>query len=169
MLEQLRQGAARLHHIGGHAEHLDITLVGDDEPARSVEHQQALRHIIDGGVEALLFQLMLLRQLANREKQQGGDREHRKSGHRDQRSDLLPPIGQRRRDRRGRNDRNRKMAQYAGRGQPFLAVDGAGYAYRAVVRFRQNLLMNRTGTEIHPDHRIDVRMTRQQRAVAMVH
>jgi hypothetical protein len=40
---------------------------------------------------------------------------------------------------------------------------------RPVVRFRQDLLMDRTGFETLPDHRIDVRITRQQRAVAMVH
>ena len=112
---------------------------------------------------------MLLRQPADDKKQQRADREHRKSGHRDQKPDLLPPIGQRRRDGRGRDDRNRKIAQRAGRGQSVLAVDRADDADRPVVRFRQDSLMDRAGLEILPDHRIDVRITRQQRAVTMVH
>ena len=72
----LAEAAARLHDVGRQPVHLDIALVADDEPLRRIEQQQALRHVVDGGVEPLLFQRqpllrqsVLLRQLANDEKQ----------------------------------------------------------------------------------------------------
>ena len=74
--DHLAEAAARLHDLRRQAVHLDIALVADDEPLRRIEQQQALRHVVDGGIETLLFQPqpllrqpVLLRQLADDEKQ----------------------------------------------------------------------------------------------------
>ena len=99
--DHLAEAAARLHDFGRKAVHLEIALVADDEMLSGIEQQEALRHVVDGGVETLLFQrqpllgrAVLVRKLADDEKQQGGDRQHGKSGDRDQDSDLLAPVGQ---------------------------------------------------------------------------
>ena len=73
------------------AVHVDIALVADHEPLRRIEQQQALRHVVDGGIQPLLFQrqpllrrAVLLRQLAHHQEQHGGDHEHGKARHADQ-------------------------------------------------------------------------------------
>ena len=101
MGDHLAEAAARLHDFGREAVHFEISPVADDEMLLRVEQQEALRHVVDGGVEALLLQrqpllggAVLVRKLADDKKQQRGNRQHRKSGDRDQDSDLLAPIGQ---------------------------------------------------------------------------
>ena len=60
--DQVAQMAAGLDDIGREAEHVDIALVADDEAPRGIEQQQALRHVVDGGVEMLaLFRKLALR------------------------------------------------------------------------------------------------------------
>src|ERR1700686_2263393 len=68
MRDQLPHGAAGLGHVRGQPKHLDIALVANGTPRLSVISHKALRNIVHRGVEALLFRLMLLRQLANDEK-----------------------------------------------------------------------------------------------------
>ena len=169
MVDQVLHGAAGLDHIGRQPEHLDVALVADGNVRRCVVDDQALRHVVDGGVEALLFHLVLLRQLADRQKQHGRDQQHRDAGHRHQKSDLVAPIGQGGRYGLGGDDRNREIAQHARRGEPVQPVDRTGQPDRAVIGLRQNLLMNRIACKILPDHLVDVRVARQQRSVAMVH
>ena len=148
MRDHVAETAARLHDLGRQAVHVDIALVADHEPLRRIEQQQALRHVVDGGVEPLLFQrqpllrrAMLLRQLAHDQEQQDGDREHGKSGHGDQEGDLLPPVGQRRRDRGRRAMITIGNLRQRARGdQPVLAVDRAGQPGGAVLAVEQRLL-----------------------------
>ena len=116
--DHVAETAARLDDIGRQAVHVEIALVADDEALRRIEQQQALRHVVDGGVEPLLFQrqplprpAVLLRELADDQEQQRGDGEHGQAGHRDQDADLFAPVGQRRRGGRRRDDHDRKFAQ----------------------------------------------------------
>jgi len=80
MRDDVAESAARLHHLRRQTVHLNIALVADDEPLRSVEQQQAPGSCwLTAVVQALLFpafsrllrQQMLLRQLANHQKQHG--------------------------------------------------------------------------------------------------
>ena len=127
-----------------------------------------MRHVVDRGVEAVLFEPMLPRQLADDQEQHGGDHQHGEAGPCDQESSLLAPIGQRRRYRGGCDDRYRKIIQLAGRGQPVEAVDGTGQPHRAMVGVCQDPDMNRTAAELRADHRINVRIARQQCSIGMV-
>ena len=61
--------AAGLHDIGRQPVHLQIALVADHQPARRIEHVEALRHVVEGGVELQL----LLAQLAFRRSRSLGD------------------------------------------------------------------------------------------------
>ena len=176
MGDHVAEAATRLHDVGREAVHLEIPLVADDEMLLRIEQQQALRHVVDGGVEALLFQrqpllrrAVLLRKLADDEKQQGGDRQRGKSGDRDQDADLLAPVGQRGRCRRRSDDHKRKIRQRARRDQPVLAVDRAGEARRAAGLLEDLPLGGRTGLEVLADHLSHMRVTGEQRAVAVVH
>ena len=173
--DHLAEAAARLHDFGRQAVHFEISLVADDEVLLGIEQQQALRHVVDGGVEALLLQrqpllrrAVLMRKLADDEKQQGGDRQHGKSGDRDQDCDLLAPVGQCGRCRRRGDDQKRKVRQRARRDQPVLAVDRAGEAGRAVGQLEYLPLDGRTGLEVLADHLGHMRVTGEQRAVAVV-
>ena len=47
----------------GKVVHLEIALVADDQPPVGVEHAQALRHVVQGGVEPILRRLQLARAL----------------------------------------------------------------------------------------------------------
>ncbi len=176
MGDHLVEAAARLHDFGRQAVHFEISPVADDEMLLGIEQQQALRHVVDGGVEALLLQrqplprrAVLMRKLADDEEQQGGDRQHRKSADRDQDSDLLAPVGQCGRCRRRCDDQKRKISQRARRDQPVLAVDRAGEAGCTLRQLEYLLLDGRTVPEILADHLGHVRVTGQQRAVAVVH
>ena len=53
MQDQIPQMTAGPCHLGRNAEHVDIALIADHEARRSVEQQQALGHVVDGGVEVL--------------------------------------------------------------------------------------------------------------------
>ncbi|MBA7635780.1 hypothetical protein ES703_43384 [subsurface metagenome] len=118
--DHLAEAAAGPDDVGGQAVHLDIALVADHQALRGVEQKQALRHVVDGGVEALLFQgqaalrlPVLLRQLAHHHQEQGGDGEHRGAGDGHQHRDLLAPVGQRRRRGCAGDDHHRKVDEAA--------------------------------------------------------
>ena len=176
MRDHVAETAARLDDLGRQPVHLDIALVADHEPLRGIEQQQALRHVVDGGVEPLLFQrqpllrrAVLLRELAHDQKQQDGNRQHGQAGDRDQDGDLLAPVGQRRRGGVGCDDHDRKVRQRARGDQPVLAVDRAGQAGRGLGEFEDLLLAGRAGLEILADHLVEMRIAGEQRAVAVMH
>ena len=50
--QDFRERAAGLHDIGRQIVHLQVTLVADHEPFLRVEHAQALRHVVERGVDA---------------------------------------------------------------------------------------------------------------------
>ncbi len=174
--DHVAETATRLHDFGREAVHLEIPLVADDELLLGIEQQQPLRHVVDGGVEALLLQrqpllrrAVLMRKLADDEKQQRGNRQRGKSGDRDQHCDLLAPVGQCGRCRRRGDDHDRKIRQRARRDQPVLAVDRAGEARRAAGLFEDLPLDGRTGLEVLADQFRHMRVAGEQRAVAVVH
>ena len=152
MRDDVAESAARLHDLRRQAVHLDIALVADDEPLRRIEQQQALRHVVDGGVEALLFQPQpLLRQrcccdsLRTTRNSMTAITSIARAGRDDQEPDLLAPVGQ-----RGRRRScvaiidDRKIGQRARRRQPVLAIDRTGQTHGAVVGLRQDILEERT-------------------------
>src|SRR5258708_31391714 len=61
------------------------------------------------------------------------------------------------------------MAQVAGGDQPSQTVNATIQSRRPMVCFQDIILEQRTCYEIAPDHRFDVRMTNQQRTVALEH
>ena len=66
VLEQFAERAARLHGVAGEPVHPHIALVADHQTAVAVEHQQRLRHVVDGGLEAQVLRLELALALAQR-------------------------------------------------------------------------------------------------------
>ena len=176
MGDHLAEAAARFHHLPRQAVHVDIALVADHEPPRRIEQQQALRHVVDGRVEPLLFQhqpllcqAMLLRQLADDEKQHGRYDEHRKSAQADQEFGVRQPIGQHRGHGRRRGDHQRKMGEGARRSKPVLAVFRIDDAACPVADLRLGAQAQRVRPEFLSDHRVDMGMAGHQRAVVMKH
>ena len=172
--DDLAEAAAGLYHFGRQAVHVDVALVADDQPLRTIEQQQALRHVVDGGVQALLFkrqalfrQPVLPRQLAHDEEQQGRDHQRRESGCRDQEPGLSAPISQRRRQRCGRDDDNRKIRQRKCGTEPGLSVDGANQLLCGEAGPRLGAQAQGTRFEYAADHRIYMGIARQQRAIMM--
>ncbi|MFZ1968091.1 MAG: hypothetical protein WAU79_13415, partial [Bradyrhizobium sp.] len=55
MRDQISKVATWFHHLRRQPIHLEISPIADDEPLEAIEQRQALRHIFDGGIEALLF------------------------------------------------------------------------------------------------------------------
>jgi hypothetical protein len=51
MLQQVDHDAARFHHVTRKSVHLDVKVIADDDPFVGVEHDQALRHVVDRGFE----------------------------------------------------------------------------------------------------------------------
>ena len=103
---------------GDSAEHVDILPVADHEAARGVEQQQALGHVVDGGVEmlGLLRQLalrgsVLAAQLAHDQENHGDDDDDRQRRGVKLQPGLRPPVGERGRCLGGRDDQDRKMRQ----------------------------------------------------------
>lgn len=66
VFEKLAQRATGLHHVAGEAVHPDIALVADHQPPLAVEHQERLRHVVDGGLEPQVLRLELGLALAQR-------------------------------------------------------------------------------------------------------
>ena len=55
MRDQIAKAATGLRHIGRQPVHLNISRVATDEPLGWIEQGKALRHIVDGDIEVLLF------------------------------------------------------------------------------------------------------------------
>ena len=108
-------------------------------------------------------------ELADDEDQQRGDGKHGQAGHPDQDADLFAPVGQRRRRGRRRDDHDRKLAEAARRDQAVLAVERTGQAGGGLGQFEDLLLARRSGPEVFSDHLVEMRITREQGAVAVVH
>ena len=168
MSDNIAKRAARLQYLRRQTVHFEVALIADDKPLRGIKQQQALRHVVDRGVQALFFHSMLLRQFANDEKQHRRYHEHEEAGHGDHKSGLFPPLTQRRRNRRGRDNDDWKICQGAGRDQPVLAVDRAGQARGVMVAGKKRLLTNEACLEIPSDRLVGLGVTRQQRTLAMV-
>ena len=66
MEQQLPQQAAGLDDLGRQSIHVLIAVVADHQPCRGIEHQQRLRHVVEGGVEPQVLGLQLFLALAQR-------------------------------------------------------------------------------------------------------
>ena len=102
MQDEVAQMTSGLGHIRRYAEHVDVPLIADHEAARSVEQQQSLRHVVDGGVEmpALLREqplrgLVLALQPANDQEDHGDDDDDREKRGEKLQPGLCPPVGER--------------------------------------------------------------------------
>ncbi len=51
MLEELPQRCSGLHDTGRQSVHLGIAVVAERQPGRRIEHQHAMRHVVEDGVE----------------------------------------------------------------------------------------------------------------------
>ncbi len=60
VFEHLAHGRAGLHHVGRHAEHLDIAPVAHDQPHLRVQHGEAVRHVVERDVETAVLLAQLL-------------------------------------------------------------------------------------------------------------
>ena len=58
--QQIAQRASGPHDLRGEPIHLDVAAVADDQAAARIEHAEALRHVVEGGVEPLVLQPLLL-------------------------------------------------------------------------------------------------------------
>ena len=84
-----------------------------------------------------------------------------------QESGLRAPVGKRGRDRRGRDDHDRELAQLGRRPSRSCMIDGTFHPQGLKAALGQNLVQQRRRLEFLPDQRIDVRMPRQHRSIAM--
>jgi len=53
--QQIGQALARVYEFLRQAVEFDVTLIADHQPRFGIEHQQRLRHVVDGGVDQLVF------------------------------------------------------------------------------------------------------------------
>src|ERR1700722_15297631 len=102
MRYQIAKTATWFNPVGRQPVHLNVSLVAYDQPHRLIEQRQALRHVVDGGIEALLFQRqstlrceMLRRQPPNDQGQNDGYNDRRKGGGDNQELGLRLPVGER--------------------------------------------------------------------------
>jgi hypothetical protein len=51
MIENLPQRGSGLHQLERKIEHLGVAMIAQDQPLHAVEHAEALRHVVDRGVE----------------------------------------------------------------------------------------------------------------------
>ena len=116
--DQVAQMAAGFDHVGREAEHVDILPVADHQAPRGIEQQQALRHVVDGGVEmlALLRELalrggMLAAQLAHDQEDHADHDDDRQRRRKELQPGLRAPVGERGLRPCGRDDQDRKMHQ----------------------------------------------------------
>ena len=151
MLENFDEGGAGLDDPRRQAVHLDIAVVAHHQPLAGIEQQQALGHVVDRLVEALLFQgqaalrgRVIARQPAHDQEQQDGDQSHGNAADADQEVHLLLPVGERRRHGRGGDDHDRKFVERARGDQPVFAVDRADETRGIVVQLENLLLFVRT-------------------------
>ena len=176
MGDDVEEAAAGFHNVLGEPVHFDVTMIADHQPLRRIEQQQALRHVVDGAVQAQflkrqpqLGQAMFLRQPAHDQKQHSADHEHRGDAGADQEIHLLAPIGERSRYGRRRHDHDRKIDQHVRGNQPVLTVDRADQAGGEPLLFERPLLVRSARPDISSDHAFDMRIAGEQRAVASMH
>ena len=117
MLDQVEEVTPRLHDLGRQIVHVEVALVGGDDPCGGVIQHETLRHVVQRGVEPMLLRFqpvlrfpILPGHLPDDHEQNEGDHQCGQSGGRDQKSGLLAPVGQHRRDGRGRDHHDRKAA-----------------------------------------------------------
>ena len=131
MLDQVEEAASRLYDLCRQVIHVDVALVAGDDACGCVVQHEALRHIVQRGIEPLLLRFEpLLRfqalpgHLADDQEQNEGDHQGCHGGGRDQQSGLRAPVGECRRDGLGRDDHDRKMVQRGRRTEPVLMSTG---------------------------------------------
>ena len=142
--DQVAQMAAGFDHVGREPEHVEILLVADHEPAGGIEQQQALRHVVDRGVEMLaLFRKLALRcgmlpaQLAHDQENHADHDDDRRSGSEELQPRLRPPIMQRGRGQGRRDDQDREVLQRFDRADLVIPEFLAGEASRNVASHRE--------------------------------
>ena len=151
-------------------------MVANHQPPRRIEQQQALRHVVDGLVEALLFERqallrrrVILRQTPHDEEEQARDQQHRNDADADQELHLLLPVRERGGRGRGGDDHDREIRQRARGNQAVLAVDGARQPRGRFTDLKDLLLICGAELEILAHHAVGMGIAREQRAIAMVH
>ncbi len=174
MPDQVEKVAARLYDIRRQLVHVEIALVAQDDACLCVIQHEPLRHVVQGGVEPVFLQfqpplcfLILPGHLPDDQEQNEGDHEGGQDGGRDQEFGLRAPVGQHRRDGRGRDHHDRKAAERRSRTEPILFVDGALHPHRVLATFGQHLVQQRSIPEFFPDHRIGAGIACQHRSIAM--
>jgi hypothetical protein len=50
VLQKLAKRTSRLYDISRQFIHLDVSIIADDHPLGCIEHEESLRHIVDGSV-----------------------------------------------------------------------------------------------------------------------
>ncbi|MEY9573999.1 antitoxin component of MazEF toxin-antitoxin module [Bradyrhizobium diazoefficiens] len=106
------------------------------------------------------------RKIRNQRQDEKADRQH---GHGDEEFRLRAPGGERRVQRPGRNDHQRRAGQEAGGDDAVLAVDRARELHRDEGALEHGFLLGGAGVVVLPDHRVDMRNARKQLAVLVVH
>ena len=83
--------------------HIDVALVADDDAGGCVVQHEALRHVVERGVEPVLFRFqpplrfpVLPGDLPDDQQQDDGDRQRGQNGGDDQKPGLRAPVGERR-------------------------------------------------------------------------
>ena len=160
MQDEVAQMAAGFDDFGRNAEHVDILLVADHEAARGIEQQQALGHVVDGGVEMLgLLRQLALRggvlapQLAHDQEDHDDDDDDRERRGAELQLGLRPPVGERGRRLGGRDDQDRKVRQRPDRAHLVLRQPRAGEAPGYVAVQRQRALERRRAGDVLADQR----------------
>ena len=176
MEDQVAQMASGLCHVRRQAEHVDIALVADHQPGGRIEQQQALRHVVDGGVEMLaLFREQPLRhqvlvlQLTDDEEDHDDDHDDRKRRGAELQLGLRAPVGQGGRRLGGRDDQDREMSQRPDRADLVLAFGLADEAAGNVAVERQCALERRRGGNVAGDEFVVIRIAGDNGAVAVDH
>ena len=169
VLDHVAEMDAGFHHGGRQPVHLDVAAIADDQPLVLVEHQQALRHGVERGVEPLLLHREPSRHLAEDQDQGQHEQADRQHGHGDEEFRLRAPGGERRIQRLGRDNDQRHDGQQARGDDALLAVDRAGELRRDEGALEHRHLLRGAGAVILPDHAVDLRNAPEQLAVLMVH
>ncbi|MHC2438586.1 hypothetical protein ACVMB0_005961 [Bradyrhizobium sp. USDA 4451] len=175
MQDQVAQMASGFDDVGRQAEHVDILLVADHEPRRSVEQQQPLRHGVDCGVEVLallgqpaLRRIVLPLQLTHDQEHHHDHDQHRQHRGTELQLGLGAPVLQRAGGLRGGEDQDRKVRQRADRADILLA-GGADEPPGRVAAEADDLAEQRLVGDVAADHARILRIARDDGAIAMDH
>ncbi len=176
MTDEVAQMATGLRHVRRYAEHVDVALIADDEPARGVEQQQSLGHVVDGGVEMLallgeqpLRRRVLTLQLAHDQIDRGDHDDHGEKRRGKLQLALRPPVGERRRHVGGGDDQDRKIRQGPDRADPVLALGGVLEAPGSIAVQRQRLRNDGELDDVRADQIVVMRIAGDDGAVAVNH